>query len=473
MSEQMINHVNNWEKANKEQNNESITAELERYKERNPFHLKKSPRIKPTLYDGIAISDKHVVMLVIDDEETLIKQNISHKPIDYEKLNRLSDDFRKRFTLQQELSTEQVFWLRMSNPTSKPSDASYIKIDAPKELPKTIYEKGKEIDDLAAQIQSANTIYSRKVQARLRILCTRYPSSSSLVMTFVQIVHWYLYSDLRKMLTISIDILLRGALGHNLFSVGQFANADLEVKSENPSLHVNIEGVELHSRIPEGTNLYTISLDDMHIKHLRFVFYLKRQRLRAGKSKKSSHQPKAEDTNQEKLYLFHMDLYGPLRMASINGKRHLTSKLLSRLLIKNGLSKKRRNQTLVEAARTMLIFSKALLFLWAEAINTACYTQNRSIIRHRYNKTPYELMQDKKPDLSFFHVFGALCYPTNDNDDLGKLDAKADIDMIGIACFNQWSMNTSTPPNIVVSPVQEVVASRAVILADSPSTSID
>ncbi|GJY08638.1 retrovirus-related pol polyprotein from transposon TNT 1-94 [Tanacetum coccineum] len=87
----------------------------------------------------------------------------------------------------------------------------------------------------------------------------------------------------------------------------------------------------------------------------------------------------------------------------------------------------RRNQTLVEAARTMLIFSKALLFLWAEAINTACYTQNRSLIRLRYNKTPYELMQDKKPDLSFFHVFGALCYPTNDNDDLGKLDAKADI----------------------------------------------
>ncbi|GKF38175.1 hypothetical protein Tco_0118236 [Tanacetum coccineum] len=36
-------------------------------------------------------------------------------------------------------------------------------------------------------------------------------------------------------------------------------------------------------------------------------------------------------------------------------------------------------------------------------------------------------MQDKKPDLSFFHVFGALCYPTNDNDDLGELDAKADI----------------------------------------------
>ncbi|GJT00896.1 retrovirus-related pol polyprotein from transposon TNT 1-94 [Tanacetum coccineum] len=87
----------------------------------------------------------------------------------------------------------------------------------------------------------------------------------------------------------------------------------------------------------------------------------------------------------------------------------------------------RRNRTLVEAARTMLIFSKAPLILWAEAINTACYTQNRSLIRLRYNKTPYELMQDKKPDLSFFHVFGSLCYPTNDHGDLGKFDAKVDI----------------------------------------------
>ncbi|GKC88233.1 retrovirus-related pol polyprotein from transposon TNT 1-94 [Tanacetum coccineum] len=87
----------------------------------------------------------------------------------------------------------------------------------------------------------------------------------------------------------------------------------------------------------------------------------------------------------------------------------------------------RRNWTLVEAARTMLIFLKATLFLWAEAINTACYTHNRSLIRLQYNKTPYELMHDKKPDLSFLHVFGSLCYPTNDSEDLGKLNAKADI----------------------------------------------
>ncbi|GJU88710.1 retrovirus-related pol polyprotein from transposon TNT 1-94 [Tanacetum coccineum] len=121
----------------------------------NPFHLKKAQRIKPTLYDGIVMSDKHVAMPVIDDEETLIleeesrskmsekakdpeviNKNISHKPIDYEKLNRLTEDFGKRFTPQQELSAEQAFWLRMSDPTSKPSDALPVKIEAPKELPK-------------------------------------------------------------------------------------------------------------------------------------------------------------------------------------------------------------------------------------------------------------------------------------------------------------------------------------------------
>ncbi|GKA82815.1 retrovirus-related pol polyprotein from transposon TNT 1-94 [Tanacetum coccineum] len=86
-----------------------------------------------------------------------------------------------------------------------------------------------------------------------------------------------------------------------------------------------------------------------------------------------------------------------------------------------------RNRTLVEAARTMLIFSKALMFLWSEAVATACYTQNRSLIHTLHNKTPYELVHDKKPDLSFLRVFGALCYPTNDSEDLGKLKAKADI----------------------------------------------
>ncbi|GJS35248.1 retrovirus-related pol polyprotein from transposon TNT 1-94 [Tanacetum coccineum] len=75
----------------------------------------------------------------------------------------------------------------------------------------------------------------------------------------------------------------------------------------------------------------------------------------------------------------------------------------------------------------MLIYAKALLYLWAEAVATACYTQNRSIIRHRHGKTLYELLHDRKPDLSYLHVFGALCYPNNDSENLGKLQAKVNI----------------------------------------------
>nr|GEV59945.1 retrovirus-related Pol polyprotein from transposon TNT 1-94 [Tanacetum cinerariifolium] len=87
----------------------------------------------------------------------------------------------------------------------------------------------------------------------------------------------------------------------------------------------------------------------------------------------------------------------------------------------------RRNHTLVEAARTMLIFSKTLEFLLAEAIATACFTQNRFIIHTRYNKTLYELIRGGKPNVQYFHVSGSLFYPTNDRDDLEKLKQKVDI----------------------------------------------
>ncbi|GJR09254.1 integrase, catalytic region, zinc finger, CCHC-type containing protein [Tanacetum coccineum] len=151
-------------------------------------------------------------------------------------------------------------------------------------------------------------------------------------------------------------------LGHNLFSVGQFCDGDLEVAFQKNTCFIrNLEGVDLlfESR---DTNLYTISLDDMlktspiyilskasktkswlwhrQLSHLNFgtlnklaknglargIPRLKFQKdhlclaCALGKSKKSSYQPKAEDTNQEKIYLLHMDLCGPMRVASINGK---------------------------------------------------------------------------------------------------------------------------------------------------------
>nr|GEZ70639.1 retrovirus-related Pol polyprotein from transposon TNT 1-94 [Tanacetum cinerariifolium] len=88
---------------------------------------------------------------------------------------------------------------------------------------------------------------------------------------------------------------------------------------------------------------------------------------------------------------------------------------------------KRRNRTLVEAARTMLTFANLPLFLWAEAIVTACFIQNRLIIHKRFDKTPYELMNKRNPNIKFFCVFGCRCYLLNDYKDVGKLTTKGDI----------------------------------------------
>nr|GFC19410.1 retrovirus-related Pol polyprotein from transposon TNT 1-94 [Tanacetum cinerariifolium] len=87
----------------------------------------------------------------------------------------------------------------------------------------------------------------------------------------------------------------------------------------------------------------------------------------------------------------------------------------------------RKNRTLVEATRTMLTFVNLPLFLWAEAIATACFIQNRLIIHKRFDKTPYELMNKGKPNIKFFCVFGCRCYLFNDYEDVGKLKAKRDI----------------------------------------------
>ncbi|GJR67969.1 retrovirus-related pol polyprotein from transposon TNT 1-94 [Tanacetum coccineum] len=91
----------------------------------------------------------------------------------------------------------------------------------------------------------------------------------------------------------------------------------------------------------------------------------------------------------------------------------------------------RRNRTLVEAARTMLSASKLPLFFWAEAIATACYTQNRSLIIPLHEKTPYHVINDIKPTLKHLHIFGCTCYLTRDGENLDKMKEKCHTPKIG------------------------------------------
>ncbi|GJT01997.1 putative ribonuclease H-like domain-containing protein [Tanacetum coccineum] len=86
----------------------------------------------------------------------------------------------------------------------------------------------------------------------------------------------------------------------------------------------------------------------------------------------------------------------------------------------------RKNRTLIEAARTMLADSKLPTTFWDEAVNIACYIQNRVLVIKPHNKTPYELFLGRKPALSFMRPFGCPVTILNTIDHLGKFDGKAD-----------------------------------------------
>nr|GFA93491.1 putative ribonuclease H-like domain-containing protein [Tanacetum cinerariifolium] len=360
-------------------------------------------------------------------------------------------------------------------------------------------QKGNIVDSNESESQSDrskcdNACTSNILEPKIK----RFPNSTSLLNKLFRFVYGANdhvaailgFGDLQWGNILITRVYFVEGLGHNLFSIGQFCDSNLEVAFRRNACFVrNLEGVDLLKR-DRSTNLYTINLHEMasaspiclmarasstkswlwhqRLSHLNFdtindlarndlvsslpKFKYHKEHLcpscEQGKCKRASHPPKPVPNSRQMLHLLHMDLCGPMRIASINGKRYvlvivddysrytwvyfLRSKdkapaviitFLKRITIllqspviiirtdngtefKNQVLKEyfdtvgishqmssvrtpqqngvveRRNQTLVEAARTMLIFSRASLFLWAEAIATACFTQNRSII-HR------------------------------------------------------------------------------------------
>nr|GFB78089.1 integrase, catalytic region, zinc finger, CCHC-type, peptidase aspartic, catalytic [Tanacetum cinerariifolium] len=258
-------------------------------------------------------------------------------------------------------------------------------------------------------------------------------------------------------------------LSHNLFSVGQFCDSDLEVAfCQHTCFILNLDGVDLLTG-SQGNNLYTLSIQDMmasspicllskasktkswlwhrRLSHLNFgaINHLAIQGLVRGlsklkfekdhlcsacamcKSTRKAHKPKSEDTNQEKLYLLHMDLCGPMRVESVNRKKYILVIVddYSRFTwVKFLRSKDETPDFIIKFLKMIQVRLKAPV---RQAVAAACFTLNHSIIRLRYGKTSYELLHSKHPNLSFFHVFGALCYPKNDSENLVKLQPKADI----------------------------------------------
>nr|GEZ68315.1 retrovirus-related Pol polyprotein from transposon TNT 1-94 [Tanacetum cinerariifolium] len=178
-------------------------------------------------------------------------------------------------------------------------------------------------------------------------------------------------------------------LGYNLFSVGQFCDSDLEVAFRRNACFIrNLEGVDL-LKGNRSTNLYTINLHEMASASLICLI------------------ARAFST---KLWLWHQRL-SHLNFDTIND--------LAKNDLVSGHPKFKYHKEHLTHPNLFQILGKA--------IATACFTQNRFIIHCRFNKTPYELINGRKPDISFLYVFEALCYPKNDREDIGKLSAKGDI----------------------------------------------
>nr|GEZ17688.1 hypothetical protein [Tanacetum cinerariifolium] len=274
-------------------------------------------------------------------------------------------------------------------------------------------------------------------------------------------------------------------LNHNLFSVGQFCDAYLKVAFRKSTCFIrDLKGNDLLTSNIVSSMVMASSSLSFELRHhqlrskndivvglpkLKFVKDHICSSCELEKAKRKSFYTKLTPSSKRRLQLLYMDLCGPMRVASINGKRYVlvivddysrytwthflrskdetpevlidflrlvqrglqaqkgffTKRPLLEHLKQNGVVE-RRNRTLVEAARTILSAAKIPLFFRADAIATACFTQNRSLVIPRHEKTPYHIINDRKPLVKFFHIFGSRCYIVRDGENLDKMKEKGD-----------------------------------------------
>jgi hypothetical protein len=329
------------------------------------------------------------------------------------------------------------------------------------------------------------------------------------------------------------DVLLVDGLKHNLLSISQLCDKGYNVifKSIMCIIVNEIDNQVLFVAF-RNENVYTIDFDSMTSKesiclaainenswlwhrrlgHVNMELLSKLSKLdlvkglpvtkfvkdkicdacQLGKQTKSSFKKKKVISTSRPLKLLHMDLFGPIRTASLSGKlyafvivddysrytwvlflahkneahkafvkhcrriqnekgytinnvrsdrgREFDNQDIELYCDQNGFGHnfsaprtpqqngvvERKNRSLQEMSRTMLNEHNLPQYFWAEAVNTACYVINRTIIRNTLNKTPYELWNNRKPNIGYFKVFGCKCFILNDRDNLGKFDAKSD-----------------------------------------------
>ncbi|GJS40659.1 retrovirus-related pol polyprotein from transposon TNT 1-94 [Tanacetum coccineum] len=291
------------------------------------------------------------------------------------------------------------------------------------------------------------------------------------------------YGDLvQRNVTIKRVYYVKG-LNHNLFFFGQFCDADLEFAFRKSTCYIrDLKGNVLLTG-SRGTYIYSITLQDRYtpnpiclmskasssqawlwhrrLSHLNFdtinllskydivtglpKFKFVKDHLcsscGSGKQNVESFNDETPEVLNDFLKLVHRGLHAQVRTIQTDKGTKFLNKTLYAYFSQEGIEHQTStaqtdeqndvvkiwNRTLVEVARTMLSAAKVPLYFWAEAIATTCFTQNRSLVIPRHEKTPYQIINGRKPSVKFFYIFGSLCYIIIDGENLDKMKEKGDV----------------------------------------------
>ncbi|KAL5548818.1 hypothetical protein UlMin_004049 [Ulmus minor] len=266
-----------------------------------------------------------------------------------------------------------------------------------------------------------------------------------------------------------------------------------------------------------------------------------------GKQIKSSFKSKKMISSKRPLELLHLDLFGPMRTASLGGKfyvfvivddfsrftwvlflthknealqffsnlckiiqnekgvsiisirsdhgKEFENKEFENFCLENGFDHnfsaprtpqqngvvERKNRSIQEMARTLLNENNLPKYFWGEAVHTSCYVLNRVSIRPILKKTPYELWKGKKPNISYFKVFGCKCFILNQKDDLGKFDSKSDVGIFlgystsskAFRIYNRRTLVVEESMHVIFDESNPLSSEKVVVRNDDDAAPID
>nr|GEY42166.1 hypothetical protein [Tanacetum cinerariifolium] len=233
-------------------------------------------------------------------------------------------------------------------------------------------------------------------------------------------------------------------VNHNLFSVGQFCEADLEVAFRKCTCFVRdlqaspTQAWLWHRRLShlnfDYINLLSKKDVVIGLPNLKFVKDQLCSSCELSKAKRISFKSKAVSSLKGRPNLLHMDLCGPMRVASINGKKYILvivddySRYTWTLFLRGieFLNKTLNASFKEEGIEHQTSTARTPEQNGAEAIATACFTQNRSIIILTHDKTAYHIINDRKPSIKHLYIFGYICYITREGEHLDKIKEKGD-----------------------------------------------